>query len=111
MTKLIVLLVMLFAVMVYLPSVHASRSQARDAFTSQPARPAGERDVETGTLSYNELIELYQQDVPSESLRNKLNRLLTTPFVSNKATSCGVRPLKASSPQIGKFFARGGMEY
>ena len=54
-------------------------------------------------LTYDEIIQLYQQDVPPVPLRDKLQALLTTPFVSNGAFGSGVRPLKPGSPQIGKF--------
>src|ERR1700752_563499 len=97
--------VVLFSVLACLPPVNTGRSQTRDGFTKPSGSPAGERDAPTGpeVLTYNELIELYQQDVPSEQLGKKLNRLLTTPFVSNRATSTGIRPFNPSSAQIGKF--------
>jgi hypothetical protein len=40
-------------------------------------------------LTYNELVELYENAEPPPPLANKLTRLLTTPFVNN---SFGVRP-------------------
>ena len=63
------------------------------------------RISETGPplLTFNELIQLYEQDIPNDQLQLKLDRLLTTPFVSNEATASGVKPLKPSSPRIGKF--------
>lgn len=54
-------------------------------------------------LTYNELVQLYEQTVPPEALQNKLNSLLSTPFVSNAASSRGVKPLVPSSPAIGQF--------
>ena len=54
-------------------------------------------------LTYDEIIQLYQQDVPPAPLHDKLKQLLTTPFVSNGAFRAGARPLKPASPQIGKF--------
>ena len=54
-------------------------------------------------LTYDEIIQLYQQDLPPAVLSDKLKQLLTTPFVSNRAFRSGVRPLKPGSPQIGKF--------
>ncbi|HEV7746474.1 MAG TPA: endonuclease/exonuclease/phosphatase family protein [Pyrinomonadaceae bacterium] len=54
-------------------------------------------------LTYNELVQLYEQKVPPEALQNKLNSLLTTPFVSNAASSRGVQPLVPSSPDLGQF--------
>jgi endonuclease/exonuclease/phosphatase family metal-dependent hydrolase len=104
MLKLIPLSLVLFAVTVSLPAVGARQTQKRKNF-NQPAQQARQENIETGpeVLSYNELIELYQQDVPDQPLRNKLNRLLTTPFVSNRASTSGVLPLKPSSPHLGKF--------
>src|SRR5262245_65371627 len=40
-------------------------------------------------LTYNELVELYENAEPAPPLANKLTRLLTTPFVNN---SFGLRP-------------------
>ena len=54
-------------------------------------------------LTYDEIKQLYQEDVPPAGLRDKLKQLLTTPFVSNNAFRSGVRPLKPVSPQTGKF--------
>src|SRR5579872_6710828 len=54
-------------------------------------------------LTYRELIQLYQQDVPPRPLQLKLNHLLTTPFVSNQASAAGRRPLKPVSTELGKF--------
>jgi len=47
-------------------------------------------------LTYNELVELYENAEPPAPLANKLTRLLTTPFVNN---SFGVR---AATPVEGK---------
>jgi endonuclease/exonuclease/phosphatase family metal-dependent hydrolase len=104
MAKLAVVSAVLFAVIGCLPLVGAGRAQTQHRLTNQLTRPAYKGDVEgPELLTYNELIQLYQQNVPSEPLRNKLNKLLTTPFVSNRATGSGVRPLKPNSPQIGSF--------
>lgn len=74
------------------PTAQSAQSSAADV---QPTRPT--------LLTYDEIIQLYQQDIPPAPLRDKLNRLLTTPFVSNEATAAGVQPLKPGSPQMGKF--------
>ncbi|HEX7772631.1 MAG TPA: hypothetical protein VF435_09435, partial [Pyrinomonadaceae bacterium] len=34
-------------------------------------------------FTYQELVQLYEQETPPDALQNKLQRLLTTPFVSN----------------------------
>ena len=54
-------------------------------------------------LAWDELIQLYQQDNPPAALRDKLNRLLTTPFVRNRASDSGRGPLKPQQPQMGRF--------
>ncbi|HET9528874.1 MAG TPA: endonuclease/exonuclease/phosphatase family protein, partial [Blastocatellia bacterium] len=54
-------------------------------------------------FTYEELIRLYEQEVPPEPLRKKLSRLLSTPFVNNDASARGVRPLKPRSRQLGTF--------
>ena len=51
-------------------------------------------------LTFDELVQLYQQQTPEPQLQAKLNTLLTTPFVSNRAN---VHPLKPTSPQFGRF--------
>lgn len=38
-------------------------------------------------LTYQELVQLYEQETPPDALQNKLRRLLTTPFVSNEAAA------------------------
>ena len=54
-------------------------------------------------LTYNEIIQLYQHDIPDPALQNKLQELLTIPFVNNQATLSGVNPIMPSSPQLGRF--------
>ena len=74
------------------------------SLTSPPQSSITEAEQTGPTLlTYNEIIQLYQQDIPPAPLRDKLTTLLTTPFVSNEAGASGVRPLKPSSPQTGKF--------
>src|SRR5579862_5224966 len=65
--------------------------------------PAAVAQQSPPLLTYREIIQLYQQDIPPRSLQLKLNRLLTTPFVSNQAVAAGRRPLKPASAQLGKF--------
>ncbi|MDQ3802698.1 MAG: endonuclease/exonuclease/phosphatase family protein [Acidobacteriota bacterium] len=52
-------------------------------------------------LSHAEAVRLYNDETPPAALAAKLRALLTTPFVSNGAR--GARPLKPSSPQLGRF--------
>ncbi|MET0649093.1 MAG: endonuclease/exonuclease/phosphatase family protein [Pyrinomonadaceae bacterium] len=54
-------------------------------------------------LTYDELVQLYEQETPPEALQNKLRLLLTTPFVSNAATARGTRPLLPSTAKLGRF--------
>jgi hypothetical protein len=55
-------------------------------------------------LTYDDLVTLYEQDVPPPELAAKLQRLLTTPFVSN---AVGVRGPKAGSQDdLGKRMIR-----
>jgi endonuclease/exonuclease/phosphatase family metal-dependent hydrolase len=53
------------------------------------------------TLTYDEIVQLYQDDVPPPPLADKLHRLLTTPFVNNSASSAGAAPAKPSLRQVG----------
>jgi hypothetical protein len=53
-------------------------------------------------LTYDEIIQLYQNANPSPELRQKLQTLLTTPFVRNTASESGVAPLKPAQPKLGK---------
>jgi endonuclease/exonuclease/phosphatase family metal-dependent hydrolase len=50
-------------------------------------------------LTYDEIVQLYQEDNPPPPLQRKLNKLLTTPFVRNKT---GVAPLKPHEPGVGR---------
>jgi hypothetical protein len=54
-------------------------------------------------LTYDELVQLYEQEMPPDALQGKLHRLLTTPFVSNSATSSGARPLLPKTARLGQF--------
>lgn len=53
------------------------------------------------TLTYDEIIQLYKQDVPPPLLAAKLHRLLTTPFVNNSASDSGIKPVKPVLRQVG----------
>jgi endonuclease/exonuclease/phosphatase family metal-dependent hydrolase len=53
------------------------------------------------TLTYDEIIQLYKQDVPPPPLGAKLQRLLTTPFVNNGASDSGIKPVKPVLRQVG----------
>jgi endonuclease/exonuclease/phosphatase family metal-dependent hydrolase len=83
----------------------ASAQQTAQKLTGQGTSPQSSTLEPTGPplLSYEEVIRLYNEDSPPAPLRDKLSRLLTTPFVSNRATASGVRPLKPSSEGLGTF--------
>lgn len=66
-----------------------------------PATRAQQQPPELFT--YAELVQLYENKVVPEALRVKLDRLLTTPFISNAASARGVQPLLPSTPKLGKF--------
>lgn len=54
-------------------------------------------------LTYEELVQLYEQPVPAEALQQKLTKLLNTPFVSNATAQRGIKPIKPRSPALGPF--------
>jgi endonuclease/exonuclease/phosphatase family metal-dependent hydrolase len=53
-------------------------------------------------FTYDELIQLYEQDTLNPQLQQKLDHLRTTPIVSNEASAHGVRPVKPESEKLGK---------
>lgn len=59
--------------------------------------------IDPQLLTYEEIIQLYQQEDPPPPLRDKLNNLLTTPFVRNNASDSGRTPLKPSSAERASF--------
>jgi exonuclease III len=70
-------------------------------FNSTASDARGQSNPEL--LTYEELVQLYEQPVPAEPLQRKLTALLNTPFVSNAASQRGVKPLKPQSPVLGPF--------
>ena len=48
-------------------------------------------------LTFNELVELEKNDTPSAPLEAKLQRLLTTPYLSNEAYYQGAKPKRPST--------------
>lgn len=53
-------------------------------------------------LTYDELVQLYEQETPPAALQSKLGRLLTTPFVSNAASERGAVPLVPDTTRLGR---------
>lgn len=70
---------------------------------AQPASPP--------LLTYNELVQLYEEPQPAPELASKLNRLLTTPFVSNAVGSrpAGARP--DASVRVATWNIERGLEF
>jgi endonuclease/exonuclease/phosphatase family metal-dependent hydrolase len=54
-------------------------------------------------LTFDELVELEQKDPPSPALAEKLERVVTTPIVSNEAYLKGAKPKRPSSPELGPY--------
>ena len=54
-------------------------------------------------LTYDELVQLYEQETPPPALQHKLKQLLTTPFVSNAAATRGVTPILPQTTPLGQF--------
>lgn len=54
-------------------------------------------------LSYDELVALSEDPYPEGPLAKKIERLFTTPFLSNEATLAGAKPRRPVDPRIGPF--------
>jgi endonuclease/exonuclease/phosphatase family metal-dependent hydrolase len=54
-------------------------------------------------FTYAELVQLYENNEVPQALQVKLDRLLTTPFISNAASTRGVQPLLPRTPKLGLF--------
>ena len=67
-----------------------------------PIRLPAQQPSDPELLTWDEIIQLYQQEVPPPALNEKLHRLLTTPFVRNTAADAGHTPLKPVVPAVGK---------
>jgi endonuclease/exonuclease/phosphatase family metal-dependent hydrolase len=53
-------------------------------------------------FTYSELVQLYEQETPSPALQDKLRLLLTTPFINNRTSTRGARPVLPATPHLGK---------
>ena len=67
------------------------------------ASPARAQEQPPELFTYAELVQLYENDVLPDALQIKLNHLLTTPFISNAASTRGVQPLLPKTPKLGTF--------
>lgn len=54
-------------------------------------------------FTYDELVQLYEQETSPAALQDKLHRLLKTPFVSNSSSTSGVKPLLPRTAKLGQF--------
>jgi endonuclease/exonuclease/phosphatase family metal-dependent hydrolase len=55
------------------------------------------------TLSFAELVQVSQNEKPKQSVADKMDKLLHTPFVSNEAQLAGAKPIRPSSKTLGPF--------
>ena len=62
-------------------------------------------------LTYNELVQLYEEPQPAPELANKLNRLLTTPFVSNTVGFRAVSEKPEGSIRVATWNIERGLEF
>ena len=69
-------------------------SRLPEALARQPISPL---------LDYEEILQLYRTETPSPALLGKLSHLLTRPFVSNRASESGQRPVFPESAKLGNF--------
>lgn len=54
-------------------------------------------------LTFDQLVDLEKNDPPSPALAEKIEHLVTTPFLSNEAYFNGAKPKRPSSPRLGPF--------
>ncbi|HKR14777.1 MAG TPA: endonuclease/exonuclease/phosphatase family protein [Pyrinomonadaceae bacterium] len=62
-------------------------------------------------LTYNELVQLYEEPQPAPELANKLNRLLTTPFVSNTVGLRAVNAKPEGTVRVATWNIERGLEF
>lgn len=67
------------------------------------ASPARAQEQPPALFTYAELVQLYENKELPEALQVKLDRLLTTPFISNAASARGVQPLLPKTSKLGTF--------
>ena len=67
------------------------------------ASPARAQEQPPELFTYAELVQLYENKDLPEALQVKLDRLLTTPFISNAASARGVQPLLPRTSKLGTF--------
>src|SRR5271154_3151376 len=63
----------------------------------QPAAPSSTPEF----LTFDELVVLSDTDPPPQPLQEKLDKLLTTPFLSNEAAAAGTQPHRPTGEGLG----------
>ena len=63
------------------------------------------RSSQPPLLTYRELVALGEQETVDPALANKLNTVLTTPFINNEAYFAGTKPLRPDLKGIGPRYA------
>jgi len=66
-----------------------------------PAKPQPVRAPAPEVLTFDELVTLSEADQPASPLQEKLDRLLTTPFLNNDASAMGAGPHRPAVDGIG----------
>ena len=75
-----------------------------------PAQAGSSRGPEL--LTYDDLVALYEKDVPGPELQTRLTKLLNTPFVDNSLNSSGVRQVTSEkSIRIAAWNIERGLEF
>jgi len=67
------------------------------------ASPARAQEQPPELFTYAELVQLYENKDLPDALQVKLDRLLTTPFISNAASARGVQPQLPKTSKLGTF--------
>ena len=67
------------------------------------ASPARAQEQPPELFTYAELVQLYENKDLPDALRVKLDRLLTTPFITNAASARGVQPVLPNTSKLGTF--------
>ena len=81
-------------------------SHSKPAAQSKPAAKSKAdyvRFSKPDALTFDELVQLEKNATPPAPLANKLQKLLTTPFVSNEAFYQGAKPKRPTSAELGPY--------
>jgi endonuclease/exonuclease/phosphatase family metal-dependent hydrolase len=70
-------------------------------FIDLPAAPPPLSPSAPPLLTFDEILQLYHDETPPPNLQGKLQRLLATPFVSNRAWESESRPRMPASSSLG----------